>query len=348
MHARSISGPHFPTGTVVAIYMIVNRLGKRGMKDHKIYIAGHNGMVGSAVMRLFREKGYSNIITRTRKELDLRSQAAVDDFFHQEQPEVVVLAAARVGGILANDRYPYLFLYDNLAIQNNIIHASHIHGVDQLVFLGSSCIYPKQAARPIKEEYLLTGPLEPTNQWYAVAKIAGLKLCEALKKQYGRKYIALMPTNLYGPHDNFDLETSHVVPAMIRKFHEAKVNGHRPVVLWGTGTPRREFLYVEDLAQAVLFAIEKQLNENLYNVGAGKDLAISELAFIIREIVGHRGEIQWDNSKPDGTPQKLLDVSKMHSEGWHHKMNLKQGLAETYRWFIKNKRELKKVVLKKA
>jgi GDP-L-fucose synthase len=315
------------------------------MKEIKIYIAGHTGMVGSSVLNIFSNNGYSNIITRSSDELDLRNQDAVDGFMNQEQPDVVILAAARVGGIVANDQYPYQFLYDNLAIQNNVINAAHTNEVQQLIFLGSSCIYPKHALQPIREDYLLTGELEPTNQWYAVAKIAGLKLCEALKKQYGRDYVSLMPTNLYGPRDNFDLETSHVVPAMIRKFHEARENGHQPVILWGSGNPKREFLHVQDLAEAILFAVENNLEGNIYNVGTGKDLSIKELAQLIQKIVGHQGEINWDISKPDGTPRKLLDVSKMHAEGWHHRRELKEGLEDTYRWFLENENKLKEVKL---
>lgn len=313
------------------------------MKEAKIYIAGHLGMVGAAVLDVFRNKGYANVITRSSKELDLRNQQKVEDFINGERPDIIILAAARVGGILANDQYPYPFLYDNLAIQNNVINAAHKNDVGQLIFLGSSCIYPKHAAQPLKEEYLLTGPLEPTNQWYAIAKIAGIKLCQALKKQYGRNYTALMPTNLYGPRDNFDLETSHVVPAMIRKFHIAKEEGHQPVILWGTGTPQREFLYVRDLAEAVLFAFEKNLGEGMYNIGSGKDLSIKKLARTIQQITGHQGEIIWDKTKPDGTPRKLLDVSKIHSEGWHHKTNLKEGITKTYHWFLENKDELKEI-----
>lgn len=302
-------------------------------------------MVGSSVLNVFRENGYSNIITRSSSELDLRNQADVDLFMNQQQPDVVVLAAARVGGILANDQYPYQFLYDNLAIQNNVINAAHKNDVKQLVFLGSSCIYPKYSSQPIREEYLLTGELESTNQWYAVAKIAGLKLCEALKKQFGRNYVSLMPTNLYGPRDNFNLETSHVVPAMIRKFHEARENGHQPVILWGTGEPKREFLHVQDLAEAILFAVENNLEETIYNVGTGEDLPIRELAQVIQKIVGHQGEISWDISKPDGTPRKLLDVSKLHAEGWHHSRELEKGLEDTYRWFLENENKLKEVKL---
>lgn len=313
------------------------------MNEMKIYIAGHTGMVGSSVLTIFQERGYSNLVTRSSGELDLRNQAAVDDFMSWEQPDAVILAAARVGGILANDQYPYQFLYDNLAIQNNVINAAHNSDVGQLIFLGSSCIYPKHAKQPLKEEYLLTGPLEPTNQWYAVAKIAGLKLCEALRKQYGRQYTALMPTNLYGPRDNFDLETSHVVPAMIRKFHEAKENGHYPVTLWGTGNPKREFLYVDDLAEAVLFTFEEHLEESIYNVGTGEDLSIKKLAKLIQKIVGHQGEIVWDKSKPDGTPRKLLDVSKIEAEGWRHQTKLNEGLEKTYRWYLENQDQLKEV-----
>ncbi|MGM0545669.1 MAG: GDP-L-fucose synthase family protein [Bacteroidota bacterium] len=311
----------------------------------KIYIAGHRGMVGSAVHRLFKRKGYENIITRTSTELDLRNQSAVGDFISKQQPDIIVLAAARVGGILANDQHPYPFLYDNLAIQNNVIHAAHNNDVAQLIFLGSSCIYPKHAPQPLKEEYLLTGSLEPTNQWYAIAKIAGIKLCEALNKQYGRNYVSLMPTNLYGPRDNFDLETSHVVPAMIRKFHEAKENGHVPVTLWGSGNPKREFLHVEDLAEAIVFAIEHEIEGDVYNVGTGKDLTIRELAEIIQKITGHKGKIIWDSDKPDGTPRKLLDVNKLNDAGWKYSIDLETGLTETCQWFVENIDQLKEVKL---
>jgi len=302
-------------------------------------------MVGSAVMKRFHKAGYSDILTKDSSELDLRNQAAVHKFMKEERPDAVILAAARVGGILANDRYPYRFLFENLTIQNNVIDAAHRNDVEHLIFLGSSCIYPKFADQPIKEEYLLTGPLEPTNQWYALAKIAGIKLCEALQRQYDRSYVSLMPTNLYGPRDNFDLETSHVVPAMIRKFHEAKEGGDQPVILWGSGRPRREFLFVDDLADAVLFAFEHELNDTLYNVGTGTDLTIESLALMIQDLVGHMGEIIWDDSKPDGTPRKLLDISKFHSEGWHHSTALEEGLKLTYQWFLKNKQTLKEVKL---
>lgn len=315
------------------------------MRSKKIYIAGHNGMVGSAVLNVLIERGYSNIITKTHSELDLRDHTMVNDFFEQERPDAVILAAARVGGILANDRYPYPFLFDNLSIQNNVIDAAHRNDVEQFIFLGSSCIYPKHAPQPLREDYLLTGSLEPTNQWYAIAKIAGIKLCEALRKQYNRNYVSLMPTNLYGPRDNFDLDTSHVVPAMLRKFHEAKEEGHRPVTLWGSGDPKREFLYVNDLAEAVCYVLEQDLQEHIYNIGTGKDISIKDLAYLIQKIVGHQGEILWDIAKPDGTPRKLLDVSKIQSEGWHHTIRLEEGLTETYHWFIKNQNHFKEVKL---
>lgn len=315
------------------------------MRNREIYIAGDNGMVGSAVLNALTEKGYSNIITKPHSELDLRDQKKVYDFFEYEKPDIVILAAARVGGILANDSYPYQFLYDNLAIQNNVINAAHRNDVEQLIFLGSSCIYPKHAPQPLREDYLLTGPLEPTNQWYAIAKIAGLKLCEALQRQYSRNYVSLMPTNLYGPRDNFDLETSHVVPAMIRKFHEAKEEGQRPVTLWGSGTPKREFLFVNDLAEAILYVIENRLQGSIYNIGTGKDISIMDLASLIQKIVGHQGEIRWDTSKPDGTPRKLLDVSKIQSEGWHYTTKLEEGLKKTYNWFLENQSNFKEIKL---
>ena len=314
-------------------------------KEEKIYVAGHRGMVGSAILKRLKQDGYKNLVTRTSSELDLRNQTQTDDFIGQEHPGVVIIAAARVGGILANDRYPYPFLYDNLQIQNNLINASHQNDVRKVIFLGSSCIYPKHADQPLKEEYLLTGPLEPTNEWYAVAKIAGLKLIEALRKQFGRAYVSLMPTNLYGPRDNFDLETSHVLPAMLRKFHEAKEGGNTPVTLWGSGTPMREFLYVEDLAEAVLFSLQNNLDETLYNVGTGKDITIRELALTIQEITGHLGEIEWDSSKPDGTPRKLMDVSKMEEQGWTYRTELKEGIHKTYEWFLENEGEVKEVKL---
>lgn len=306
------------------------------MKDKKIYIAGHSGMVGSALFDTFSANGYTNIVTETHEALDLRNQQEVEKFIQQEKPDAIILAAAKVGGILANDQYPYSFLYDNLAIQTNVINAAHNQDVEQLIFLGSSCIYPKYAPQPMKEEFLLTGSLEPTNQWYAIAKIAGIKLCQALNKQYKRNYITLMPTNLYGPRDNFDLETSHVVPAMIRKFHEAKNNDHAPVKLWGSGTPKREFLHVNDLADAVLFALEHELQADMYNVGCGQDLTIKQLAKLIQQITGHQGKIIWDAGKPDGTPRKLLDVTKINNEGWHYTTELEAGLIKTNRWFIEH------------
>ena len=305
-------------------------------KDSKIYIAGHRGMVGSACYRALNSAGYRNIIGKTSKELDLRHQKSVDDFFKTEKPDVIIDAAAKVGGILANDTYPYEFLMDNLLIQNNLIRSAHINNVDKFIFLGSSCIYPKMASQPIKEEYLLTGPLEPTNEWYAVAKISGVKLIESLKKQFDRDYVSLMPTNLYGPYDNFNLRTSHVVPAMIRKFHEASKNNHAKVTLWGTGFPKREFLYVDDLAMAVLFALENKLEESIYNVGSGVDLKIKTLARMVQKVVGHKGEVTWDNTKPDGTPKKLIDSSRLNAKGWKSMINLERGLELTYNWFLEN------------
>ena len=307
----------------------------------KIYIAGHRGMVGSAVWDCLKDAGYSNLIGRTSKELDLRNQQAVIDFFQLEKPEIVIDSAARVGGILANNNFPYQFLMENLQIQNNLIDSALNTNVSKFVFLGSSCIYPKFAPQPLKEEYLLTDSLEPTNEWYALAKITGVKLCDAIRKQYGKDFVSLMPTNLYGERDNFDLETSHVLPAMIRKFHDAKVNNFDHVVLWGSGTPMREFLHVKDLAKAVLFSIENKMNDSLYNVGTGVDLTISELAILVKEVVGYKGEIVWETSRPDGTPRKLMDVSKLNRLGWHSEIELKDGLAKTYLWFLNNLKDLK-------
>lgn len=311
-------------------------------------------MVGSAIYRALEAKGYTNLILRTSAELDLRNQAAVQEFFETEKPEVVIDAAARVGGILANNEYPYQFLMENMQIQNNLIDASLKADVKKFIFLGSSCIYPKLAPQPLKEDYLLTGPLEPTNEWYAVAKITGVKACEAIRRQFGKDYISLMPTNLYGPYDNFDLKTSHVLPAMIRKFHDAKqstvvsqqfadAEEHLPVTLWGSGTPMREFLYVEDLAEAVVYALENKFTHNLYNIGTGEDLTIRELAELIQKIVGHTGEIIWDSSKPDGTPRKLMDVSKMTSAGWKAKTTLEAGIRKTYKWFLDHQDSFKEV-----
>jgi GDP-L-fucose synthase len=303
-------------------------------KDSKIYIAGHRGMVGSACWRLLKKKGYYNLIGKTSKELDLRNQLEVYRLIEKVKPDVIINAAARVGGILANSKYPYEFLMDNMLIQNNLIKTAHELDIKKFIFLGSSCIYPKMAPQPLKEEYLLTGPLEETNQWYAIAKISGIKLIEALRKQYSRDYVSLMPTNLYGPGDNYDHETSHVLPAMIRKFHEAKLDNHSVVNLWGTGTPKREFLHVDDLAQAVLFSIENTLEISLYNVGSGKEVSIKELAHLIQEIVGHNGEIIWDSSKPDGTPRKLMDSDLINSKGWKSNTDLVEGIKKTYKDFL--------------
>lgn len=313
-------------------------------KTTKIYIAGHKGMVGSAVWRALDQLGYINIIGKSSKELDLRNQAQVQNFYEQERPEVVIDAAAKVGGILANSEYPYQFLMENLQIQNNLIDGAHQHEVKKFIFLGSSCIYPKLAPQPLKEDYLLTDSLEPTNEWYAIAKIAGVKACEAIKKQYNKDFVSLMPTNLYGPHDNFDLKSSHVLPAMLRKFHEAKSN-NKPVELWGSGKPMREFLHVDDMAQSVVYAVENTLPDYLYNVGIGSDVTIKELAETIQYIVGHRGEIHWDASKPDGTPRKLMDSSKLNDEGWHAKIGLKEGIEMTYKWFLENQSDIKTNIL---
>ncbi|MCB0756530.1 MAG: GDP-L-fucose synthase, partial [Flavobacteriales bacterium] len=296
------------------------------LPDSKVYVAGHNGMVGSAIVRLLKGSGFSNIITRTSSELDLRNQAAVIAFFEEEKPEFVFLAAAKVGGILANDTYRAEFIYDNLMIEANVIHAAYQHQVKKLLFLGSSCIYPKMADQPIKEEYLLTGALEPTNEPYAIAKIAGLKLCENYRKQYGCKFISAMPTNLYGVGDNYHPQNSHVLPALIRKFHLAKKNGDADVELWGSGTPKREFLYVDDLASACFFMMQNYDGADFLNVGIGEDISISELAETIKEIVGFEGDIKWNTEMPDGTPRKLLDVSKLAAMGWKPNIGLNEGL----------------------
>ncbi|ABQ27370.1 GDP-L-fucose synthase family protein [Geotalea uraniireducens] len=330
-------------------------------KDSKIYVAGHRGLVGSAIVRKIEAEGYKNIVVRTSSELDLRNQAAVADFFHKEKPEYVFLAAAKVGGIVANNSFPAEFIYDNLMIQTNVIHHAWLNGVTKLLFLGSTCIYPKLAPQPIKEEYLLTGPLEPTNEAYAIAKIAGIKMCQSYNRQYGTRFVSAMPTNLYGPNDNFDLETSHVLPALIRKFHEAKMgNGERGtgngekhqahVTIWGSGTPKREFIHVDDLADACLFLMtlpEEQYRSllipgpqspvpALINIGSGEEVTISELALRIKEIVGFAGELVFDSTKPDGTPRKLSDVSRIHAIGWKHKINLEEGLRNVYRWYLKS------------
>ena len=304
-------------------------------KNDKIYVAGHRGMVGSAIRRKLQKEGFENIITRTSAELDLRDQRQVKEFFETELPDYVFLAAAKVGGILANNTYRGEFLYDNLMIQNNVIHHSYRVSVKKLQFLGSSCIYPKMAQQPLREDYLLTGPLEPTNEPYAIAKIAGIKLCDAYRSQYGCNFISLMPTNLYGPNDNYDLKNSHVLPALLRKFHEAKVNGNKEVVVWGTGAPLREFLHVDDLAEACVFLMHEYNEPNLINVGTGEEISIKDLALLIKDIVGYEGELTFDTSKPDGTPRKLMDVGKLHKLGWKHKIELKEGVAQVYQAFQK-------------
>ena len=314
-------------------------------KKKKIYIAGHHGMVGSAVWRALEAKGYMNLIGVSRSELDLSNQQLVSDFYRKEKPDVVINAAAKVGGILVNNNYPYDFLMQNMQIQNNLINGALNSGVDKFIFLGSSCIYPKFASQPLREEYLLTDSLEPTNEWYAVAKISGVKACQAIRNQYGKDYVSLMPTNLYGYFDNFDLNSSHVLPAMLRKFHEAKVNGNSAVKLWGSGTPMREFLFVDDLADAIVFALENKLSRYLYNIGTGRDITIKELAKTIQSVVGHEGEIIWDESKPNGTPRKLLDVSKMKELGWCYSTELTEGIEKTYQWFLENIKDLKLIKL---
>lgn len=303
-------------------------------KDSKIYIAGHKGMVGSAILRKLQSLGYNNLILKTSGELDLRNQQPVADFFASEKPEYVFLAAARVGGIVANNTYRADFLYDNLQIQNNIIHASFVNNVNKLLFLGSSCIYPKMAPQPIKEDYLLTGPLEHTNEPYAIAKIAGLKLCDAYRDQYGCNYISVMPTNLYGINDNYHPEHSHVLPALIRRFHEAKVNNAASVIIWGSGAPLREFMYADDLADACVYLMHNYDEKGFINIGTGEEVSIRELALVIKDIVGYNGEIQFDTSKPDGTPRKLLDVSKLHSKGWKYTTHLKEGIKLAYKDFL--------------
>ena len=312
-------------------------------KSDKIYIAGHRGMVGSACWRTLEAEGYTNLVGKSSNELDLRDQRAVEQFVKSEKPVAIVDAAAKVGGILANQTFPYEFLMDNMLIQNNLIRSAHENDVLKFIFLGSSCIYPKFAPQPLKEEYLLTNSLEPTNEWYAIAKISGVKLIQALRKEYGRDYVSLMPTNLYGPYDNFDLKSSHVLPAMVRKFHEAKLNVNASVTLWGTGSPMREFLHVDDLGRAVLFVLETELEEHLYNVGTGVDLTIKELAEQIQSTVGHTGEIIWDTSKPDGTPRKLMDNSKLEVQGWSSEIQLKDGIEATYQWFKASHSKIREV-----
>ncbi len=308
-------------------------------KSAKIYIAGHKGMVGSAIFRRLHKEGFDNIVTRSSSELDLRNQEAVSEFFSQEKPVYVFLAAAKVGGIVANNSYRGEFLYDNLMIQNNVIHNSHLYGIKKLMFLGSSCIYPKMAPQPLKEEYLLTGLLESTNEPYAIAKIAGIKLCDAYRSQYGCNFVSVMPTNLYGYNDNYHLENSHVLPALIRKFHEARMSGKDKVIIWGTGTPKREFLFADDLADACVFLMDIYNEPNLINIGTGKDVTIAELAFLIKRIVGFEGELEFDATKPDGTPRKLMDVSKLHSYGWEHQIELEEGIQLAYDDFLSKQHE---------
>ncbi|ADY53318.1 NAD-dependent epimerase/dehydratase [Pseudopedobacter saltans DSM 12145] len=303
-------------------------------KSAKIYVAGHNGMVGSAILRKLKSEGFTNLITRSSKELDLRNEQAVREFFIAEKPDYVFLAAAKVGGIVANNTYRAEFLYDNLQIQNNVIHNSHLNGVKKLMFLGSSCIYPKMAPQPLKEEYLLTGLLEETNEPYAIAKIAGIKMCDAYRSQYGCNYISVMPTNLYGYNDNYHPENSHVLPALIRRFHEAKINDALSVTIWGTGTPMREFLFADDLADACFYLMQNYNEPNLINIGTGKDITIKDLAYLIKHIVDYKGEINFDTSKPDGTPRKLMDVSKLHAKGWTHKIELEEGIKLAYKDFL--------------
>jgi len=305
-------------------------------KESKIYVAGHTGMVGSAIVRKLKAEGYTNLLLRTHRELDLLDQQAVKKFFENERPEYVFMAAARVGGILANNTYRTQFIYENLQIQNNVIHQAYLCGVKKLLFLGSSCIYPRLAPQPIKEEYLLTGPLESTNEPYAIAKIAGIKMCQAYNAQYGKKFISAMPTNLYGPNDNFDLRNSHVLPALLRKFHEAKIGAQPQVEIWGTGAPLREFLHVDDLADACLFLMENYDGDEMVNIGVGKEISIRELAELIREIVGYRGDLVFNTAKPDGTPRKLLDISRLTALGWSARTGLREGIARTYDWYVEN------------
>jgi len=309
---------------------------KRMNKEDKIYIAGHRGLVGSAIIRNLESEGFNNMILRTSKELNLTSQVDVNAFFEKEKPDYVFLAAAKVGGIHANDTYPADFIRENLQIQTNVIDAAYRNNAKKLLFLGSSCIYPKFAPQPMKEEHLLTGELEPTNEWYAIAKIAGIKMCQAYKKQYGFNAISIMPTNLYGTGDNFNLENSHVMPALIRKFHDAKEQGVKTVEVWGTGTPRREFLHVDDMADASVYLMNNYDGEEIVNVGVGEDVTIKELAEIVKDVVGFEGELRFDTSKPDGTPRKLLDVTKLNEAGWKAKVKLVDGVNSTYNWFVKN------------
>ena len=305
-------------------------------QNTKIYVAGHNGMVGSSCCRILKSEGFHNIVTKSSKELDLRDGKKIYDFLSKEKPTVIVNAAAKVGGILANDTYPYEFLMDNMLIQNNLIKTAHQLNIPKFIFLGSSCIYPKLSKQPIKEEYLLSDKLEETNQWYAIAKISGVMLINALRKQYKRDYVSLMPTNLYGPNDNFELKSSHVLPALIRKFHDQKINNHSPVTLWGSGKPMREFLHVDDLSMAIILAIKKSLSDHIYNIGSGHEISIWNLAKKIQKVVGHKGEVVWDSNMPDGTPRKLIDSRKFSELGWKPIYNLDKGIEDTYRWFLNN------------
>tara|TARA_X000000950_G_scaffold225907_1_gene272593 strand:+ start:7141 stop:8091 length:951 start_codon:yes stop_codon:yes gene_type:complete len=313
------------------------------IKDKKIYVSGHNGLVGSACIRVLKKKGYKNLIFKTSDELDLMNQKNVYDFLKKEQPYAIINAAAKVGGIMANKTYPYQFLLNNMLIQNNLIKSAFDLKIEKFIFLGSSCIYPKYSKQPIKEEYLLSDSLEPTNEFYAIAKISGIKLIESLRKQYGSNYVSLMPTNLYGPKDNFDLNSSHVLPAMIRKFHDAKLKNSENVTLWGSGNPMREFLYVDDLAEAIIFSLENKMPEYLYNVGTGVDVKIVDLANKIKEVIGFKGKIVWNTEMPDGTPRKLMDSSKINDLGWKHGTDLNDGIIKTYKWFKENINELRVV-----
>lgn len=326
---------------VIYIFMIVmsclaNRSYAEMEKEAKIFVAGHQGLVGSAIVRALKKQGYTNFVLKTRQELDLCDYAAVNNFYAEENPDYVFVAAAKVGGILANSTYPAQFIQENMAIQSNLIHGAYKAKVKKLLFLGSSCIYPKHCPQPILEEYLLTGPLEPSNEWYAIAKIAGLKLCQAYQKQYGARFISLMPTNLYGPCDNYDLQNSHVLPALIRKFIEAKKDNKQEVVIWGTGTPKREFLYVDDLAEAAIFAMDHYEGSQWLNVGTGEDVTIKEVASLVAELVGYEGELVFDTSKPDGTPRKVLDVTKINELGWKAKTSLNEGLQQAISWYVEN------------
>jgi GDP-L-fucose synthase len=318
--------------------MLILTLSRPVEKSDKIFIAGHRGLVGRSLARKLEQDGFANLLTRNRAELDLRNPSDVDRFFAEEKPAIVILAAAKVGGIKANSDLPVEFLLENLEMQNNVVRAAHDAGVRKLLFLGSSCIYPKHAPQPIPESALLTGPLEPTNEAYAIAKIAGIKLCQAYSREYGANFISAMPTNLYGPNDNFDLLSSHVLPALLRKAHIAKQEGARELVVWGSGQPRREFLHVDDLAAACVFLLENYDSPEIVNIGCGEDISIRELAELICDIVGFKGDLAWDTTKPDGTPRKLLDVSKIHALGWRHRIELRDGIARTYQWFLENEK----------